>query len=225
MSLAVSDLGVGLIVQPLYIACLVIELQQNNENNQSFNATSIAYRITGFILSFASFFGVVSLSADRFLAIYLHLRYQELVTHKRVAAVVISVWLLCAILSLDEVWRPRKIVDVIEAIIATACVLTTTLLNYKIYVAVRQHAHQIDTLQVQQVTQNREMTSFGRLRKYAVTTIYVYLIFLFCYSPSICIFWIDTITPSGPSTVINLIKVYIKTLVFLNSSPNPLIYC
>ena len=115
-------------------------------------------------------------------------------THKRVAAVAISVWVLCAILSLDEVWRPRKIVDVIEAIIATACVLTTTFLNYKIYVAVRQHAHQIDALQVQQVAQNREMTNFGRLRKYAVTTIYVYLIFLFCYSPRICIFWIDTIT-------------------------------
>ena len=72
LSLAVSDLGVGLIVQPLYIACLVMEIQQNNENNQSFNATSIAYRITSLISTFASFFGVESLSADRFLAIHLH---------------------------------------------------------------------------------------------------------------------------------------------------------
>ena len=99
LSLAVSDLGVGLIVQPLYITCLVMELQQNNENNQTFNATSIAYRITGFVFTFASFFGVMSLSADRFLAIYLHLRYQELVTHKRVIAVVISTWVLSAIIS------------------------------------------------------------------------------------------------------------------------------
>jgi len=99
LSLAVSDLGVGLIVQPLYIACLVMELQQNNENNQSFNATSIAYRITGFIFTFASFFGVVSLSADRFLAIHLHFRYQELVTHKRVVAVIISTCVLSAIIS------------------------------------------------------------------------------------------------------------------------------
>ena len=83
----------------LYIACLVMELQQNNENNQTFNATSIAHRITGFVFTFASFFGVRSLSADRFLAIYRHLRYQELVTHKRVVAAVISTWVLSAIIS------------------------------------------------------------------------------------------------------------------------------
>ena len=77
---------------------------------------------------------------------------------------------------------------VIEAIIATACVLTTTFLNFKMYVSVRQHAHQIDALQVQQVAQNRERANFGRLKKYAVTTVYVYLIFLICYSPSIFFF-------------------------------------
>ena len=75
-----------------------------------------------------------------------------------------------------------------EAIIATGCVLTTTFLNYKIYVALRQHAHQIDALQVQQVALNGERANFGRLKKYAVTTIYVYLMFLICYLPSICIF-------------------------------------
>ena len=46
------------------------------------------------VFSVASFFGVVAVSVDRFLAIHLHLRYQELVTHKRVVTVVISIWLL-----------------------------------------------------------------------------------------------------------------------------------
>ena len=36
----------------------------------------------------ASHFGVISLTVDRILAIHLHLRYQELVTHKRVVSVV-----------------------------------------------------------------------------------------------------------------------------------------
>ena len=115
-------------------------------NNPTFNTISIAYRTTANLFAFASFFGVVALSAGRFLVIYLQLRCQELVTHKRVFAMVISVWVFCAILSLDEVWKPAKIVDVIEAIIATACVLTTTFLNYKIYVAAQQHAHQIDAI-------------------------------------------------------------------------------
>ena len=73
LSLAVSDLGVGLIVQPLYIASLVTGLKQGTctGNNPTFHTVS---RFTANLFVFASFFGVVALSADRFLAIYLHLR-------------------------------------------------------------------------------------------------------------------------------------------------------
>ncbi|KAL9956436.1 hypothetical protein ACROYT_G037911 [Oculina patagonica] len=46
----------------------------------------------GNLFASASFFGVVAVSVDRSLAIHLHLRYQELVTHKRVVAVVILIW-------------------------------------------------------------------------------------------------------------------------------------
>ena len=53
------------------------------------------------LFSLASFFGVVVLSLNRFLAIHLFsLRYQELVTHKRVVAVVILIWVLSVFLSL-----------------------------------------------------------------------------------------------------------------------------
>ena len=44
------------------------------------------------LFSSALSLGVVAVSAGRFLAIHLHLRYQELVTHKRVVAGVISIW-------------------------------------------------------------------------------------------------------------------------------------
>ena len=52
----------------------------------------------GFGLTFsqASFLSVFAVSVDRFLAVHLHLRYQELVTHKRVVVVVIATWILSA---------------------------------------------------------------------------------------------------------------------------------
>ena len=51
-----------------------------------------------------SFFCAVAVSVDRFLAIHLHLRYQELVTHKRVVAVVIPNWALSVFLPLRVLW-------------------------------------------------------------------------------------------------------------------------
>ena len=84
LSLAVSDLGVGLMVQPSYIASLVMEMEHKTENNPAYNITYKFYVFTVNFFGYASLFGVTFLSLDRFLAVYLHLRYQELVTHKRV---------------------------------------------------------------------------------------------------------------------------------------------
>ena len=103
---------------------------------------------------------------------------QELVTHKRVVAVAISTWVLSTTISIFWFWDKGNIVNVTVGIISTACIITTTFPNYKIYVAVQRHAHQIQALQVQQVAQNAEMANVWRLRKTAVTTFYVYLVFL-----------------------------------------------
>ena len=86
-SLAVSDLGVGLVLQPFYGILLVRRLQEYSGNCISY-ATFIII-VTFFSLS--SLFGVMALSVDRFLAIHLHLRYQELVTHNLGIAGVFSV--------------------------------------------------------------------------------------------------------------------------------------
>ena len=91
LSLAVSDLGVGLLVLPLYIARLIMNIEQS-ANKRLHYTVYTAQRVFGYLLCVASFLGIIALTVDRFLAIYLHLRYQELVTHKRVIAVVISVW-------------------------------------------------------------------------------------------------------------------------------------
>ena len=51
LSLAVSDIGVGLLVQPLYVAYLVMEMEQNTET-QTFKitrASSIITRIFSFL--------------------------------------------------------------------------------------------------------------------------------------------------------------------------------
>ena len=57
-------------------------------------------------------------------------------THQRVTKVVFSLWVFSASLSLVALWSPMNIALVILAIVEGGCLVTTTFLNYKIYLAV-----------------------------------------------------------------------------------------
>ena len=224
LSLAVSDLGVGLIVQPLYIAIRAMELEPDFGNNSTYKTTFKAFLFWLYLFSYASFFGVTTLTVDRFLAIHLHLRYNELVTHKRVIDVVISIWVLSAILSLIRQLVPgENDAYVIFAAIEVVCLIITAVLCCKIYLVVQRHTNQFHALQVQQEAQNDETANAAKLRKSAVATFYVYFVFLLCYLPRICVFFASKIL--GSRTAIADWLPFVMTLVFVNSSLNPLIYC
>ena len=115
LSLAVSDLGVGLLVQPMYIA-FIMDSQQNNATNDTNNVIYLAFLIPVNLFIDASLFSVTALCADRFLAIYLHLRYQELVTHNRVA-----IWVISALISLIR-FLSQKV----------SCMWVSSLLNWPV---------------------------------------------------------------------------------------------
>ena len=223
LNLAVTDLGVGLLAQPSYVVYLVMIIQGKTQTFTSEITLQIVY-ITGKFLSYVSFFGVVTLAADKFLSIYLHLRYQELVTYKRVLSVVISIWILSAILAL--IFSQREQFDFyISVPIESVCYLATALCYLKIYLLVRHHKTEILT-QRTQVTQEQieNEANAAKLKKSATSTFYLYLVFVACYVPRMCI--MSIISSAGESTVslIHLLH-YTFTLVFLNSSLNPLIYC
>lgn len=221
LSLAVSDIGVGLLNHPLYITRLVIELKQDVTTFATFYWV---YLFVSSVFSYASFFGVLSLSLDRFLAIHVHLRYQELMTFKRVVAAVISIWLLSAFLTLIWPQIPMNIAYVVFVIIVGTSFIASGVLNWKIYVTVRRHARQIQSLMVQSVAQVNapDMANVSRLRKSAFITIYVYIVFLVCYLPNFCMIFVIS---GGPSIAVKVVKCYTVTLLLLNSSLNPLIYC
>ena len=219
LSLAVSDLGVGLLAQPMHVA-YIMDYKQNNETNEKYNVLFIAFLIPTNFFIYASLFGVTALCADRFLAIRLHLRYQELVTCNRVAAVVVSIWVTSALISLIRLFIPEKIMFVSFVIIQSACIITTTSLSVKLYGTLRRHINQI---QVPQVAQNNQGGIVLRKRKSAMASVYVYLVFTVCCLPNICALIIIA-NISEPSNSLRHLKFYTLTLTFLNSTLNPLIY-
>ena len=80
---------------------------------------------------------------DRLLAVYLRLRYQELVNHKLVVNLLIlkSVGLQCRLVV--RLWIPTRISFIIYAIIFLSLLLTTTPINYNyratVSVSFQQH--------------------------------------------------------------------------------------
>ena len=181
--------------------------------------------VIGNVLTWASYFAVLALTVDRFLAIHLHLRYQEFVTHKRVVAVVISIMVVSSFISSFPLWIPVNDIIKINSSITITCLVFNTILYCKIYSNVRRHRNHIQSLQVQQDEgQNWEMmANVARHVKLAVGTFYVYLVFLLCYlaQTSIMIAFII----SGPSTTHRHISPIIVMMVLLNLSLNPFIYC
>ena len=225
LSLAVSDLGVGLLAQPFFVARLIVQLKQNTGNNPFYVVSSIGQTFTNILFSLASFFGVIALSADRFLAIHFFLSYKDLVTYKRVVAVMISIWLFSAFLSLISLWK-RQPALLALAIINVACVIAASFLTFKVYRAARSHLNELQAMELsaQQASQNGDMVSVARLKKFAMLAVYVYIVFLVCYLPGTCFLWVISFNPEQ-SIPTDLFRGFVWTLVFLNSSLNPLIYC
>ena len=74
-------------VEPFFVSFFIKWLQLHNPNGIYLRFVFVI----GLFFS-ASFFNIMAISVDRLLAVQFHLRYQALVTHKRVVGVIIFIW-------------------------------------------------------------------------------------------------------------------------------------
>lgn len=221
LSLAISDLSVGLVLQPWYIK--ILSTLMGSEKTPKLQTTFEEFLSTAWFLSSVSFFGVIALSVDRFLAIHLHLRYQEIVTRRRAVALVIFVWVMSAFLTtlVDSVLKQNGAVVYIS--IEALSLITTALFYYQIYIVVKRQKNQMQNLRIQQ-EQTENIANAARLRKSALGTFWVYVVFLACYLPDIIIHT-AILSADKNSSLLNNLHLWALTLVFFHSSINPLIYC
>ena len=219
LHLAFSDVAVGLFGQPLYISLLIKWLRMENPSCNAYLILSIS----GALFSLASSLGVVAVSIERFLAVHLHLRYQELVTHKRVVYMVISMWVYSTFVSLTTLWGLRSTRDAIGLASAAIGFILTFMFYIKIYLTVRRHKNQIQSMQIQGEAQSDEIKKFAALIKSTISIFYVTIVLAICYLPfQICSAGFRIY---GSTTALKKFNLLSLTLVFLNSSLNPVIYC
>ena len=173
LSLAFSDLAVGLFAHTTYAAVLVI--------SKTLNLDILCPLILCFSLSklvvIASFLNVTAIAVDRLLAVSLHLRYAELVTSKRVTITLVAIWLASCVFSLVPLIKSKYYV--VAVIIISTDFLLTTFAYVRVYMVARYHQNQIRA-QFQQ--RNAQAMVFRRERKSALNVVYICIVFVACIS-------------------------------------------
>lgn len=220
-SLALSDFGVGLLAQPAAVINTVAKIH-GFINTACISGVAVAALST--YLCGVSLLSVTAVGIDRYLALHLHLRYKQLVTNKRVIALLVFTWLFVALLLLTWLWYPRFILGLGIAV-GCICILITSACFFRIYLVLRYHFRQI-SIQTQPKTENQESNGTLNLthyRKSVLGMFMVYLVLLFCYFPYLSV--AGVVVVQDINTANRLLFELTRTLVYVNSVINPFIYC
>lgn len=212
--LAASDLLVGLVCQPFYVAYKITELI---DNFGAYCILRMIQSISGWTTTGASLAILSGVSIDRLLVLTLHLRYNTIVTVQRVLQTVFVVWMLSVAIVMLRFWIRQWLILPVAIVVTSFTV--TTISTLKIFQIVRRHQRQI--FQQQWVQSN--IVDVLKCRKSAVTVLYVYGLFIIFYLPLCATMVVETLT--GYTLRVKIAYDYAATAVFINSFLNPIVYC
>ena len=216
--LALSDVAVGLVVQPLFVAVELLKIHGYPTGDECRLET--AFFTLAFVVCGVSFGNVTLISLDRYLAIQYPLRYDTIVTIPRVYFLIIWCWVASAFCTSLSLWNLTAFFYVVAVIIAVF-LGSSTFIHIKIYRIVCRHRSEIQA-QEQAVHITNEF-NIARFKRTAINTFLVYYFLLVCYLPFSVAFCLLILTDSNVSPPI-LWKLG-STAVYLNSALNPFLYC
>ena len=223
--LALSDLTVGLIAQPSFVIHKIGELLGSYS---MYCTTRILTESVGYITAGTSVLTMTGIAIERYLALHLHLRYKQVVTTKRILMAALCIWVFFILLAVSRFWIANdSIFNNIIISLIFASLAFTFLAYFRVLKYVRHHENHIRAQKKIQTAQRcpveYRLTRMMRYKKSTLTMVYILGIFVLCYIPFLCIKVIYKI--EGYTIRVKTAHLYASTIVFLNSSFNPLVYC
>ena len=215
--LATTDLFVGLISEPINVAYMMSEL--NGHWNICRFLIAANYLIS-IILCGVSLLTMTAISVDRLLALLLGLRYRHVVTLKRTYMIAITFWVVPAVFSTTYFWS-FLVTECYITVVASLCLVSSTISYAKIFFTLRHHQAQLQN-QAQQPNQTSPL-NIARYKKAVFSALWLQMTLVACYLPHVTV--VALWTNSEVSLSVFLATKYTITLVFLNSSLNPILYC
>ena len=216
-NLAVSDVGVGLICQPLIIVSQVVEARKGSE--LSCSKLTIAYKSTVGCLAVVSILTITSISFDRFLAVSLKLNYRSVVTVKRMKVVILLLWLVTLLSGMTYALDST----IFYALATTAiflCLIFTTFNYLAISSKLYGHSTQLNERNRKGDSSNQHrLFNLGQYEKTLKSMLYVYGAFLMCYLPYLC--FVIALKSISRTSAVRAAYYPAVTSVMANSAINP----
>ena len=215
--LAFTDLSVGLIAHPLFCGLLF-----QTERPSSYSRVLIVLN-TSFVFSLVSLSTMTAISVDRLLALLLGLGYRQVVTVRRVKISIVALWILCSSVVMVAIYNRRMALGISSAGLLM-CIVISTFCYTKIYRTLRLSQVQVQD-QSHRGQPNEEGTSLNKARykKTVSTALWVQITLLACYVP-FGLVSVFVITASRTPSIVFAWLLSI-TLLYFNSTLNPLLYC
>ena len=223
-NLAVTDLCVGIIAQPLFAAYLMSVV---TERWDICYYADDASQITGTILCSVSLFTSTAISVDRLLALVLGLRYRHIVTMRKAHISVFFMWVFSALIGAATYALDPLILGWSSFLTILLCVVISSLCYAKIFFTLRQRQFQVQDGAFQAKRNQTIPLNIARYRKAVYNSLWVQVTLLVCYLP----FGIAmALRPESPEKSEITSSVYLAgditlSFVLANSSLNPFLYC
>ena len=216
--LALSDLAVGTLVQPFFIADILVQLYVQS---QGFKHTfRRCYNTVGFYLCGVSLCTIACISIDRLIAVQKPLRYPSIVTKYRISRLLLAIWSISLLLASSQFWEERLLFASIASVVSISLIVST-ISHVKMYKIVRRHQAEIG-VQLQAVENSLTTINMKSLHKSTFNAFIVFVVLFVCYFPYLVVYIVTSGSRNNSATVARSLS---STVVFTNSALNPIVYC
>ena len=218
-NLAITDLCVGIIAEPFAVTYLTSVV------NERWDICYYAYwavNYSGFILCAVSLLTLTTISVDRLLALLLGVRYRQVVSFRRTCMSVTGFWILSIVGASTFIWN-RLIFSWYQYTGTALCLVITIFAYAKVFCTLRHSQIHVQNHVAQGQPSQANPLNIARYRKAVYSALWVQGTLAICYLP---FYIVAVFTPQrGMPLSIYLARNFTVSMVFLNSSLNPLLYC
>ena len=218
-NLAITDLCVGIIAEPFYVTYLTSVVKERWDTC-SYVRRAVGY--SGFFLCAVSLFTLTAISVDRLLALLLGLRYRQVVTFRRTCITVSGFWIL-SIVCASTLFFNGRIASWCLYIVSALCLVTTIFAYAKIFCTLRHNQIHVQNHVAQGQPSQAIPLNIARYRKAVYSALWVQGTLVICYLPYVVVVALQP--QRGMSLSIYRAQQFTATLLYSNSSLNPLLYC